>query len=107
MFASPTPVPPAGGCAGSEPLSTTSMRSAAPSRAARDRTGLRLEVVDTGGGPAQPHAGGNGIGLANTSARLRHLYGLAGRLEIEVAPEGGTLARIRVPYHPAPADQVA
>ncbi len=76
-------------------------------RAAREGASLRLDVVDGGAGPAQPGAGGNGIGLANTSARLRHLYGLAGRLEVEPAEDGGTRARIVLPYRPAPGRQVA
>lgn len=76
-------------------------------RAAREAASLRLEVVDGGPGPAQPPAGGTGVGLSNTRARLHHLYGADGRLEIEGVPEGGTLARIVVPYRPAPATQVA
>lgn len=76
-------------------------------RAAREEGWLRVDVVDGGSGPAQPRPGGNGVGLANTSARLRHLYGLAGRLEVEPAPDGGTRARIVLPYRPAPGRQVA
>ncbi len=76
-------------------------------RAARDGAALRLEVVDGGAGPAQPRPRGNGVGLANTSARLRHLYGPEGRLDVEPVPDGGTRARILLPYRPAPDRQVA
>src|SRR5512138_535923 len=71
-------------------------------RAAREDASLRLDVLDGGPGPAQPHPGGSGVGLANTTARLRHLYGLAARLDVEAAPDGGTRARIVLPYRPAP-----
>jgi len=74
-------------------------------RAGRDGSALRIEVVDGGAGPAQARAGGNGVGLANTSARLRHLYGAEGRLEIEAVPDGGTRARILVPCRPARAER--
>jgi hypothetical protein len=70
-------------------------------RAACVETMLVLEVRDSGAGPAQPRTQGNGVGLANTRARLRHLYGPAGTLELETAADGATVARIVLPYRPA------
>src|SRR5262249_34007187 len=49
-------------------------------RAARDERWLRLEVRDDGEG-ARPGAR-EGLGLSNTRARLRQLYGAEGRLEL-------------------------
>lgn len=76
-------------------------------RAAREGAALRMEVIDNGPGLAKPSGEGHGVGLANTRARLRHLYGGAGRLEIEGAPGGGTIARVEAPYRTAPAKEVA
>jgi sensor histidine kinase YesM len=76
-------------------------------RAARDGPALRVEVVDAGAGAAQPRRAGNGVGLANTGARLRHLHGGDARLELDAMPDGGTCARIVVPYRTAPAERVA
>jgi signal transduction histidine kinase len=38
-----------------------------------------------------------GIGLTNTRARLRQLYGAAAKLELAGHPEGGTIATLRIP----------
>lgn len=65
-------------------------------RARRDGEFLSLEVCDDGPGLA---AGGNGrkegIGLANTRARLQRLYGA--RQAFEVAGEAGFTVRLRIP----------
>ena len=45
---------------------------------------------------------GQGIGLANTRARLHRLYGKSSRLTLENGAEGGAIATIVVPYHLAP-----
>ena len=42
--------------------------------------------------------GGGGLGIGNTRARLRQLYGDAHVFEIQDAPGGGVLARVRVPW---------
>lgn len=76
-------------------------------RAAPEGVALRIEVVDDGPGPARVPAEGRGIGLANTRARLHHLYGEAGRLDVEPLPGGGTAARVVLPYRAAPAREVA
>jgi hypothetical protein len=76
-------------------------------RAARDGATLTIEVVDSGADRGEPRAHGTGVGLANTRARLRYLYGTAGRLDLEAAAGGATVARIVLPYRPAPEWQIA
>jgi two-component system LytT family sensor kinase len=71
------------------------------------RVGERLEirVVDDGPGPTPEAANGagQGIGLANTRARLARLYGEAAHLTLAHAPGGGAVATMVLPYRPAPA----
>jgi LytS/YehU family sensor histidine kinase len=69
--------------------------------ALRDNGVLRLTVADTGPGFGASRANGTGLGLANTRARLRQLYGDAQSLTTGAAPEGGALVQIVVPYKPA------
>jgi LytS/YehU family sensor histidine kinase len=57
---------------------------------------LELSVRDNGRGLAE--AAGEGIGLENTRARLATLYGAQGILELSTHPEGGTVARLRLPW---------
>ncbi|NJD11625.1 MAG: sensor histidine kinase [Gemmatimonadetes bacterium] len=63
---------------------------------------LRLTVRDTGPG-LHPDAQttGNGIGLANTRARLEQLYGGDFALELENAPGGGAQASVELPLVPS------
>lgn len=56
---------------------------------------LVLSVRDDG--PGYRPASGTGVGLANTRARLETLYGEAGRLRVEGAEGGGTVAAVRFP----------
>ncbi|MGD1030840.1 MAG: histidine kinase [Opitutaceae bacterium] len=79
-------------------------------RARRRAERLVIEVADTGGGsgPANPKAGPRldfreGVGLANTRARLAALYGERQAFGLERAPEGGVLARVEIPMNPPPA----
>jgi LytS/YehU family sensor histidine kinase len=66
--------------------------------ARRDGGFLQLEVRDSGPGPARSSAQrGQGIGLANTRARLQRLYGERQGFEIQVG-EGMTV-RLRLPLH--------
>jgi two-component system, LytTR family, sensor kinase len=63
---------------------------------------LSIDVCDDGPGPARrtdPGVDGTGpgIGLENSRARLRELYGDAASLELSPGPEGGTRVRIRLP----------
>jgi two-component system LytT family sensor kinase len=68
-------------------------------RAARAGGVLRLEVLDSGPGPAPAQDRARpGVGLANTRARLRQLYGDAARLDLAPAPGGGTVAVLELPW---------
>jgi len=72
-------------------------------RAVRAGETLRLTVRDDGLGGAAEEGGvaRPGVGLANTRARLRHLYG--DRQEMHAAPvmTGGYLVTIDIPFHTA------
>ena len=58
---------------------------------------LTLEVHDNGGGlPSQCPV--DGVGIANTRARLRTLYGAAHQFEFCNPPEGGLLVRLTIPF---------
>jgi len=61
-----------------------------------------LEVLDSGPGFHAPGAPGEGIGLANTRARLAALYGSAARLVCGDAHGGGGRVTISIPYRPLP-----
>jgi LytS/YehU family sensor histidine kinase len=65
---------------------------------------LEIKVRDNGPGvAAQPREVGRpGIGLANTRARLTHLYGRAASVVLENGVGGGAIARITLPYHELP-----
>jgi two-component system LytT family sensor kinase len=61
---------------------------------------LRIEIEDNGVGISEekmPHVYVEGIGLSNVRERMRLLYGVDFRLEIESRPGLGTLIRIDVP----------
>jgi sensor histidine kinase YesM len=64
-------------------------------RAERIAERLRLSVIDDGVG--FPKGFGAGVGLANTRARLRALYGKRGRLTLAANPSGGVIAEIELP----------
>jgi sensor histidine kinase YesM len=70
--------------------------------ARRQAQRLRLEVLDDGVGLSPAAAGGAGIGLSNTRARLRHLYGSAASLEILSRNAGGVSAVVEIPHRPSP-----
>ena len=61
---------------------------------------LAVSVSDTGVGyqPAASASSGTGIGLSNIRERLTLLYGDKAKLEIGGREQGGTLARITLPY---------
>jgi len=65
--------------------------------ARREADQLALEVHDNGGGLASPSPV-DGVGLANTRARLRALYGEAHRFEFRSPPEGGLMVRLTLPF---------
>lgn len=73
------------------------------------RAGDRLVLAVTDNGPGLPAGATSfareGIGLANTRARLRHLYGANQELALDRAPGGGLIVRVSLPFHtdPVPA----
>ncbi|MGA2597514.1 MAG: histidine kinase [Bryobacteraceae bacterium] len=72
-------------------------------RACRVKGSLEIKVEDDGPGPGLENgARTRGIGLANTRARLKQLYGDAGRFTLEAGNPGGAVATMIVPYRVAP-----
>lgn len=65
---------------------------------------LELRVSDDGVGLAANRRGAlrEGLGLANTRARLDQLYGDRHRLELLEAAESGFEVRLSIPFHSAP-----
>ena len=60
---------------------------------------LVLQVRDSGLGPASEEIQNNGgVGLANTRARLKNLYGAAHRFEMAALPGEGTVVHIELPF---------
>jgi two-component system, LytTR family, sensor kinase len=66
----------------------------------REDGDLVLTVRDNGRGPAKEVR--EGVGLANTRARLTQLYGERQRLALTAAEGGGALVEVRLPYHTTP-----
>ena len=69
--------------------------------ASRQGQALRLVVRDNGVGLESKSSANSreGIGLANTRARLRELYGDAAGLELKAGPEGGLAVELTLPLH--------
>lgn len=63
-----------------------------------EKTGgeLRLQVRDDG--PGMPRNPRRGVGLSNTEARLRQLYGSEQKLELTSPDDGGVLVSISMPF---------
>jgi two-component system LytT family sensor kinase len=62
---------------------------------------LELQVCDDGPGVSEAVSGessGNGVGLSNTRARLRQLYGERQALSLDGRAGGGTIATVVLPY---------
>ncbi len=68
-------------------------------RAHRKEEKLVLSVRDNGVGMKKPGTASEGIGLANTKARLQTLYGPRARLILNTASDGGCLVEMELPYH--------
>ena len=67
--------------------------------------GSRLaEKVGAPGAETGEGQEGRGLGLANTSARVRQLYGEAGSFEVVDGTDGGVVAHVVVPFRLAAAD---
>jgi len=67
-------------------------------RALRANGELELQVQDNGAGLQNTTSSRQGVGLANTRARLQQLYGERQRLQMGNAAEGGMLVRITIPW---------
>jgi LytS/YehU family sensor histidine kinase len=70
-------------------------------RAKREGTALIIAVEDHGPGAEAHHVSPGGIGLSNIRARLHHLYGGAGGLELQARTGGGLTAQLKIPFHEA------
>ncbi|HTQ86289.1 MAG TPA: histidine kinase [Candidatus Solibacter sp.] len=71
--------------------------------AARVDDTMEIKVADDGPGlPEDAAPAGTGIGLANTRARLRQLYGDAAKLTMENGAQGGAVVTMKLPYRIAP-----
>jgi sensor histidine kinase YesM len=76
-------------------------------RAVRDGDALRLSVRDDGPGLGPSSSPGTGVGIANTRARLEHLYGERQTLAIENHPDGGVLVSVTFPWRTGEAASAA
>jgi signal transduction histidine kinase len=82
-------------------------------------SGSRLTITVSDDGIGVPEQGspsptaGNGVGLRNTRARLRQLYGTDHTFSVGPSPDGGTIVLLEIPYRvavtvtPAPLDETA
>ncbi len=66
--------------------------------AKRSNGTLQLTVTDDGPGLPAVKSESTGIGLSNTRARLKQLYGDAGELNVENGPEHGVTVTMTLPY---------
>jgi len=71
-------------------------------RSLREAGDLVLTVTDNGGGMPVGGFKREGIGLANTRARLAELYGKRQRFELTNQPEGGLCVRLSFPFGTQP-----
>jgi LytS/YehU family sensor histidine kinase len=61
---------------------------------------VEIRIQDDGPGLAPANGSpSRGIGLANTRARLRELYGDAAGLSVENGEHGGAVATMVLPFH--------
>jgi signal transduction histidine kinase len=70
-------------------------------RARRAADRLELEIWDDGPGLAEGGEGRQGIGLANTRARLEHLYGTTSTLELLSRQPTGVTVKLVLPFRAA------
>jgi signal transduction histidine kinase len=64
---------------------------------------LVLTVADNGAGISEEGLKREGIGVANTRARLMELYGDRQKFELVNGPEGGLCVRITIPFSSSPS----
>ena len=67
-------------------------------RASREEATLVISVSDNGAGIPEGGPKREGIGLANTRARLTELYGERQKFELVNRPEGGLCVRMEIPF---------
>jgi sensor histidine kinase YesM len=70
-------------------------------RGTREGGRIVLTVSDNGGGIPAGGPGREGIGLANTRARLAEIYGSAQKFELANGPDGGLCVRMEIPFSAA------
>jgi hypothetical protein len=95
-----------------QPLAENAIRHGVAKQAFKSRIELRARREDgrivvrlRNDGPSLPAGwtlSNAGIGLRNTLARLKHLYGKEGTLRVIDAPEGGVEVIVLLPYHVVP-----
>jgi LytS/YehU family sensor histidine kinase len=69
-------------------------------RAARRNGTIELQVRDDGAGlSGELKQNNSGIGLANTQARLKQLYGDKHRFHLAPADGGGLMVTVTIPFH--------
>ena len=74
-------------------------------RAKREDGRLRIQVCDDGPGIASgTDVLAEGVGLANTRARLKHLYGSAHRFELKNVSGSGFVVDLEIPFREIPRD---
>jgi hypothetical protein len=74
-------------------------------RGARQEDRLCIEVEDNGPGmPGDPDRTTRRVGLTNTQARLKHMYGDQAGMTIDASSNGGCIAGLVLPFH---TEQVA
>jgi two-component system, LytTR family, sensor kinase len=68
-------------------------------RARRLDQALELQVCDTGPGLPGTNGYQEGVGLANTRARLRQLYGEEQHFRLSNRSQGGLMVQLTIPFH--------
>jgi signal transduction histidine kinase len=74
-------------------------------RSRRESGQLKLEVRDNGVGLSPDREVEEGVGLSNTRARLKQLYGDRHRFELAEEPSGGLAVRLELPFHTRAVDR--
>jgi sensor histidine kinase YesM len=70
-------------------------------RACKSENSLLMEISDNGAGLPTNRPVKEGVGLTNTRARLRELYGEDHRFELHNGEQGGLSVRLKIPFRSA------